>query len=147
MAKMIGRLRKAAQDGNSFTKEVVLPLAKGIEAFGEGKYTEAVSFFEPVFPQLVRIGGSHAQREVFEDTILEAYIRAGRFEKAEHMLRTRLGQRDSVRDTFWLGRVQSAQGQTAEAHSSLGRATKGWEACSPDTPELAALNNLTAASS
>jgi len=146
MAKMTGRLRKAAQDGDSFIKEVVLPLAKGIEAFGQGKYTESVSFLEPVFPQLVRVGGSHAQREVFEDTMLEAYIRAEQFEKAEHMLRTRLGQRDSVRDTFWLGRVQSAQGQTAEAHSNLDRATKGWEACDPDTPELTALTNLTAAS-
>ena len=124
----------------------MLPLAKGIEAFGHGKYTESVSYLEPVFPQLVRVGGSHAQREVFEDTMLEAYIRAGQFEKAEHMLRTRLGQRDSVRDTFWMGRVQSAQGQTAEANSSLGQATQGWQSCDPDTPELTALSNLTAAS-
>ena len=146
MAKMTERLRKSAQDGDSFAREVVLPLAEGIEAFGQGRYTQAVSFLEPVFPQLVRIGGSHAQREVFEDTMLEAYIRAEQFEKAEHMLNTRLRQRDSVRDTFWLGRVQSAQGQTAEANSSLGQATKGWEACDPDTPELTALNNLTATS-
>ena len=37
--------------------------------------------------------GSHAQREVSEDTMLEAYIRAEQFEKAEDMLRRRLGQR------------------------------------------------------
>ncbi|MCH7714390.1 MAG: tetratricopeptide repeat protein [Chloroflexi bacterium] len=146
MAKMTERLRKSAEDGDSFTKEVVLPLAEGIEAFGQGRYAESVEFFEPVFPQLVRIGGSHAQREVFEDTMLEAYIRAGRFEKAEQMLRARLGQRDSVRDTFWLGRVQSAQGQTFEADASFGRAIKGWEGCDPDAPELTALNNLKAAS-
>ena len=144
MAQMTERLRITAQEGDSFTKEVVLPLAEGIEAFGQGKYTQAVGFLEPVFPQLVRIGGSHAQREVFEDTILEAYIRAGQFEKAERMLRTRLGQRDSVRDTFWLGRVQSAQGQTTEADSSFGQAAKGWEAGNPETPELTALNELTA---
>ncbi len=146
MEKMTGRLRKSAQDGDSFTKDVVLPLAKGIEAFGQGDYSEAVGFFEPVFPQLVRIGGSHAQREVFEDTILEAYIRAGQVEKAENMLRSRLNQRDSVRDTFWLGRVQSAQGQTTEAQSNFGRAAQGWEAGHADTPELTALNNLAAAS-
>ena len=69
-------------------------------------------------PQLVRIGGSHAQREVFEDTMLEAYIRAEQFKKAEDMLRQRLGQRESVRDTFWLGRVQSSKDQAAEATGS-----------------------------
>ena len=144
MGKMTTRLRKAAEDGNTFAEEVVLPLVQGIEAFAQEKYTESVRLMEPVFPQLVRIGGSHAQREVFEDTMLEAYIRAEQFEKAEHMLRNRLNQRDSVRDTFWLGRVQSIQGQTVEAHSSFRRATKGWEAGNPDTPELTTLNNLMA---
>jgi len=142
MAKMTDRLRKTAASGNSFAGEIVLPLVKGIEAFADERYTEAVSFFEPIFPSLVRIGGSHAQREVFEDTMLEAYIRAGQCEKAEDMLRTRLNQRGSVRDTFWLGRVQSAQGQTAEANSNFNQATKGWEAGDPDSPELAAIDNL-----
>ena len=37
-------------------------------------------FTEPRLDQLARIGGSHAQREVFEDTLLEAYLRAEQFE-------------------------------------------------------------------
>jgi hypothetical protein len=95
---------------------------------------------EPVFPQLIRVGGSHARREVFEDTILEAYIRAEQFEKAEDILRGRLKQRESVRDTFRLGRVQPGQGQTAVAQSSFSRAAKGWETADSDTPEMTALN-------
>ena len=141
MTKMTSRLRQAAEDGNSFVREVVLPLAQGIEAFAQENYTESVRLMEPVFPQLIRVGGSHAQREVFEDTMLEAYIRAEQFEKAENMLRGRLQRRESVRDTFWLGRVQSARGQTTEAHSSFSRATTGWEAANLDNPELNALNN------
>ena len=141
MTKMTSRLRKAAEEGNSFAREVVLPLVMGIEAFAQENYTESVRLMEPVFPQLVRVGGSHAQREVFEDTMLEAFIRAGQFVKAEHMLRGRLKRRETVRDTFWLGRVQSAQDQTTLAHSSFSRASKGWEAADPDTPELTALNN------
>ncbi len=141
MTKMTSRLRKAAEEGDSFAREVVLPLVKGIEAFAQENYTESVRLMEPVFPQLVRVGGSHAQREVFEDTMLEAFIRAEQFEKAEHMLRGRLKRRETVRDTFWLGRVQSAQDQTKLAHSSFSRASKGWEAADPDTPELTALNN------
>ena len=146
MTKMIGRLSKAAEDGDSFAREVVLPLVQGIEAFAQENYTESVRMMEPVFPQLVRVGGSHAQREVFEDTMLEAYIRAEQFEKAEDMLRGRLKRRESVRDTFWLGRVQSGQGQTTVARSSFGQAKKSWEAANPDTPELAALKNQMAVS-
>ena len=141
MSKMTSRLRKAATGGDSFAREVVLPLVQGIEAFAQENYAESVRLMEPVFPQLVRVGGSHAQREVFEDTILEAYIRAEQFEKAATMLQNRLQQRESVRDTFWLGRVQSGQGQNALAQSSFGRAAKGWESADPDTPELTALNS------
>ena len=146
MTKMTERLRKIAHDGDSFAQDIVLPLVKGIEVFGQGKYTESVSFLEPVFPWLVRIGGSHAQREVFEDTMLEAYIRAGQFDKAETLLRDRLRQRDSVRDTFWLGRVQSSRGQSGEALFSLRQASKAWEAADSSAPEIAALNGLVSSS-
>ena len=142
MAKITSRLRKSAEEGDSFAREVVLPLVQGIEAFANENYAESVRLMEPVFPQLVRVGGSHAQREVFEDTMLEAYIRAEQFEKAEDMLRGRLKQRESVRDNFWMGRVQSAQGQSNQAHSSFNEATKGWEAADSTAPEIVALNNL-----
>ena len=57
----------------------------------------------PTPGDLVRIGGSNAQREVFEDTLLQAYLRAGRFAEAEVLLRKRVGRRHSARDFFWLG--------------------------------------------
>lgn len=146
MTKMTSRLREAAEKGDSFAREVVLPLVQGIEAFAQENYIESVRLLEPVFPQLVRVGGSHAQREVFEDTILEAYIRAEQFEKAEDLLNVRLKQRGSIRDTFWLGRVQLGQGRTAVAQSSFSQAAKGWETADPDTPELTTLNNQMAVS-
>ena len=77
--------------------------------------------------------------------MLEAYIRAEQFEKAEAMLYSRLNQRESVRDIFWLGRVQSGQGQSAEADSSLSRAAQRWSGADPDTPEIRALNKQRAA--
>ena len=146
MTKMTSRLREAVEKGDSFAREVVLPLVQGIEAFAQENYIESVRLLEPVFPQLVRVGGSHAQREVFEDTMVEAYIRAERFEKAEDLLKARLKQRASIRDTFWLGRVQLGQGQTAVAQSSFSRAAKGWETADPDTPELTTLNSQMAVS-
>jgi hypothetical protein len=47
---------------------------------------------------LVRVGGSHAQRDVFEDTLLEAYLRSGRHEAAGRLFDERLGRRPSGRD-------------------------------------------------
>ena len=145
MGQMTSRLQDSAEKGDSFAKEVILPLIQGIEAFAKENYTESVRLMEPVFPQLVRIGGSHAQREVFEDTMLEAYIRAEQFEKAETMLYSRLNQGESVRDSFWLGRVQSGQGQSAEADSNLSRAAQMWSGADPDSPEIRALNKQRAA--
>lgn len=102
--KLLDRLQQEASKGNLLAKEITLPLVRGVDAFAQGDYLKAVEMLEPVFPQLTRIGGSHAQREVFEDTLLEAYLRAEQLDKAEEMLHSRLMQRASPRDTFWLGR-------------------------------------------
>ena len=77
--------------------------------------------------------------------MLEAYIRAEQFEKAEDMLRQRLGQRESARDTFWLGRVQVSKDQTSEATASLQHAKRGWQDGNVDAPELCNLNRLLSA--
>jgi len=95
MRQMIDRLQALADQGDTLAGEVTLPLVRGISAFAQGAYDEAVRLMAPLFAeprmdQLARIGGSHAQREVFEDTMLEAYLRAEQFDRAEEMLRTRL---------------------------------------------------------
>ena len=79
---------------------------------------------------------------MFEDTLLEAYLRAEQFDKAEAMLQSRLKQRASVRDTFWLGRVQASTGQAQEAGSSLHDAAERWRNADPQSAELVSLNLL-----
>jgi tetratricopeptide (TPR) repeat protein len=108
LARLISGLEALAPDRPLVT-EVVLPLARGLEAFGAGGYAEAIRWLEPLDGQLVRVGGSHAQWEVFEDTLLQAYLRAGRFEPAEALLRRRLARRSSARDVVWLDRATAAQ--------------------------------------
>ena len=105
MGKLISGLDAMAGEGNALSREVMLPLAKGVEAFANGSYDDAADNLDGLVDQLSRIGGSHAQREVFEDTILESYIRSGRFDKAQELLNTRLKRRTSVRDEVWLGRT------------------------------------------
>ena len=143
MDQMIDRLRTNAENGNIFAKEIILPMAQGIDAFAQGDYSTSVDYLEPVFPQMTRIGGSHAQREVFEDTLLEAYLRAEQFDKAEAMLQERLGRRETPRDTFWLGRVLAGKGEAAAAQGNLAKASNVWQKTGDaETPELTNLQKL-----
>jgi tetratricopeptide (TPR) repeat protein len=85
---------------------VVVPaLVEALLAFASGDYEGAVQHLEPVADQVVRVGGSNAQREVFEDTLLQAYLRAGRVAQATTLLQQRLTRRPSARDMQWLQQV------------------------------------------
>jgi uncharacterized protein HemY len=146
---MIDRLQGLADQGDALAEEVTLPLARGIHAFTQAAYSEAVQHLEPIFgsphlDQLARIGGSHAQREVFEDTLLEAYLRAEQFDKAEAMLRARLQRRASVRDLFWLSRAETGSGQPEAARASLHEVTRRWQGADPGSPERTTLNRVAA---
>ena len=143
LSKLTSRLSGEAEKGNLLAQEVTLPLVKAIDAFASEDYAEAARLLEPLYPQLARIGGSHAQREVFEDTLLAAYLRAEQFDQAQEMLRERLNRRDSVRDTFWLGRAQAAEGETDQANLLLDQARQGWQDADPESPELQSIAQLT----
>ena len=64
-------------DNAVFTRDVGYPLARGLLAFGDGDYAECVRLLRPLPPKAHRFGGSHAQRDVIELTLVEAAIRAG----------------------------------------------------------------------
>ena len=142
--RMVDGLEDLASKGNALTREVTLPVVRGIGAFANGAYDEAVDQIEPAFAQLARMGGSHAQREVFEDTLLEAYLRAGHFDRAETLLRTRLNRRASVRDMYWLGRAQATTGQAEAAAASFSEAGEGWQGADSGSHEMVALNRVAA---
>ena len=145
LTMMLDQLQSTAEQGDPFTRDIVVPLVQGIVDFARGEYAKSAQLLEPVCPQLVRIGGSHAQREVFEDTLLEAYLRAEQFDKAEAMLAERLERRTSARDTFWLGRVQAGHGQHEQAKASFEVAAQGWRMGDSASSEITALNRLAAA--
>ena len=141
--KLVDGLQQMADAGDACANEATLPLIKGIGAFGRGEYQEAVQLLEPVYPQLTRVGGSHAQRLVFEDTLLEAYLRAEQFDQAIQMLHERLARRDSPRERFWLARAQLGQGNHPEAQTNLTQAQKTWPQADTNTPEYHRLQQLT----
>jgi tetratricopeptide (TPR) repeat protein len=124
--RLVDGLRALDAQGHPTAGCIVLPLVQGIWTFSQGAYDEAIQWIEPIADQIVRIGGSNAQREVFEDTLLEAYLRAGRYAPAEALLRQRLGRRPSARDFLWLARAQQGGGLLENARISRQDAQHLW---------------------
>jgi hypothetical protein len=85
-------------------------LCEGAAALARGDNAEAARVLEAALPPLPRIGGSHAQREVFEDSLIIAYLGSDQVDKAERLLRGRLTRRPSPRDEAWLAQCGSKGG-------------------------------------
>ena len=120
--RLVARLEALARGSDKLAAEITLPLVRALGSFGTGDYQETVKLLEPISGQLVRIGLSHAQREVFEDTLFEACLRAEQFNKAESLIKARLWRRDSARDMFWLARAQAGNEQPKpESTEGVGR--------------------------
>lgn len=105
LERLSTELQRRLDSGRIAAGEIVPVLVAAIAAFARGEYAEVVELLEPRMAEVVRIGGSHAQREVFEDTLIEACVRANRFERAEALLRERVERRPSPRDSRWLERA------------------------------------------
>lgn len=70
-----------------------LAAMEGLLAFHAGRYGEAARHLLRARPQMARIGGSIAQRDLFEQMLVESLIRSGDLASAEAMLRERLLRR------------------------------------------------------
>jgi tetratricopeptide (TPR) repeat protein len=72
---------KAAAAGTGTNAQVIamvgLPLVKGFRAFGEGKYQKAADLLSAHHHMSHMIGGSMAQRDILNLTLLAAYMRLG----------------------------------------------------------------------
>jgi tetratricopeptide (TPR) repeat protein len=102
MGALVDSLRALAAKGHPVAASVGLPLVEGIAAFAAGDLAGALRHFEPVESEIHRMGGSHAQWEIIEETMVVAYLRLGRHEDAARLLRRRLARRASARDVRWL---------------------------------------------
>ncbi|HEY7842235.1 MAG TPA: tetratricopeptide repeat protein [Bradyrhizobium sp.] len=99
------RLRVIEQrlaDGKLPAGPVVPNICRAMRAFASEDYPACVGRLEGLLGEVARIGGSHAQREIIEDTFLVALIRSGDLPRARALLDRRLHRRPSPRDTRWL---------------------------------------------
>jgi hypothetical protein len=95
LASVAGRLEV---DPRPAFADLVAPVALGLLAMLEGRPDEAVLRLRPLAGDLPRIGGSNAQLEVVEDTLLQALVAAGRSDEAAPLLRARLERRPHALD-------------------------------------------------
>lgn len=67
--------------------------AQGLIAFSEGDHAQAARLLGSARNGLLAIGGSHAQRDLFEQAHIESLLRAGDHEPAARLLEQRLARR------------------------------------------------------
>jgi tetratricopeptide (TPR) repeat protein len=114
---------RRGETNQSMTRDVGLPVLRAVLAFGTGDYDGVVDLLYPIRYRLNEFGGSHAQRDAMQKTLVEAALRAHRYDIA----RTLLSERISVRPCSpfnWLGRARLAEqvGDLAAAAVARGRA-------------------------
>jgi tetratricopeptide (TPR) repeat protein len=111
-AQQLERLRERSKKTRNRTlPEVVVPLLEGLHAFAGRDYAAAARLMEPIQDRIVEIGGSHAQREVFHDTLLAAALRADLEDRAAGLLRKRLAKRPNP-GRYWTA-LASAPGRAS----------------------------------
>jgi tetratricopeptide (TPR) repeat protein len=100
-AELVGAVRACASGGAGTTAkvaaEVGADLCEGLLAYRAGDFGAAVERLAPLRARLRRIGGSHAQRDLFTQILVDAATRAGRREVARAVLAERTAARPGQR--------------------------------------------------
>jgi len=104
----IDALQGLLEQGALAAGPVVPAICRAALAFADGDYAACARILEPMSRDVVRIGGSGAQREIIEDTLLVAFMRGGDSDKARDLLDKRLHRRPSSRDARWRRHVAAS---------------------------------------
>jgi tetratricopeptide (TPR) repeat protein len=75
---------------------VVPALVSGFAAYEAGNWRAAIDSFEKALPETVRIGGSRAQRDLAEHTLVAAYLKDGRPDAAKKLIANRVDRHPMV---------------------------------------------------
>jgi tetratricopeptide (TPR) repeat protein len=78
-----------ARDGRYPSGPLIPAVSRGFAAFERRDFTAAIDALEPIAGELERIGGSRAQLDLIEFTLLKAYLSVNRLDDARRMLSLR----------------------------------------------------------
>ena len=110
LSALIAGLEALHAKGHPIAGTVALPLVRGVAAYAAGDFAGALALMESVDGEIHRVGGSHAQWELFEETMVVCQLRLGRLDEAGRLLGRRLGRRAAPQDMAWLSRAKIARG-------------------------------------
>jgi tetratricopeptide (TPR) repeat protein len=83
------QMEDMAQEGRYPSGSYLPTLSRGFAAFERGDFAAAIEVLEPLAAASERIGGSRAQHDLIEFTLLKACLEAGRLEEARRLLSAR----------------------------------------------------------
>jgi tetratricopeptide (TPR) repeat protein len=113
----------ASATNRSMTAEVALPASRAVIALADGRNGDVVAELLPIRRTFQHFGGSHAQRDVLQRTLLEGAIRDGQLDLAQALVRERLAVREtSVYAWDRLATIAAARGDAEASTSSRARA-------------------------
>jgi hypothetical protein len=125
MAAVRERARTAPDFADRAWREVAMPVGEGLLAYARGDYAAAEARLTPALAQLSIIGGSHAQRDLFEQVRLDAILRNGGWSMAQQLLELRrASDRDGVPVNRALARVYTELDLPKEAAKAEARAQR-----------------------
>ncbi|MDH4076827.1 MAG: tetratricopeptide repeat protein, partial [Acidimicrobiia bacterium] len=126
---VIDRLRAwlpSAQGTNAhMTARIGLPACAAVLAFAQGRYADVIAELQPIRSMMHLFGGSHAQRDALQRTLVEAALRAQRPALAAALTAERVSRRERSHYN-WIQRARALreQGHEADAAAAEARAAE-----------------------
>jgi hypothetical protein len=91
--ELLQAVRQCAKHAPPFAQEVwqdvALPACEGLFAYARGNFVGTCKHLGAAMPRMIEAGGSHAQRDLFDQILLDATIKSGRSTLAQQMLEMR----------------------------------------------------------
>jgi hypothetical protein len=91
--QLLEEVRRAADAAPAYAREVwrevALPACEGIYAYARKDYETAWRRLTRAMPRMTEVGGSHAQRDLFDQILLDTAMRSGRGVAAQQTLELR----------------------------------------------------------
>lgn len=97
--RLMAGLKQRAQletDIGHVSADAGLPAGLGLEQYRKGNYASAFTLLTSIRNNLHTIGGSHAQRDVFERITIDAGLRAGLSVETENLIKDRVRKRGAL---------------------------------------------------
>jgi hypothetical protein len=80
--KFVGQIEELGAKGRLPAGTIGAPLARAFEAYARQEWSKTIDTLTPIMDEVVRVGGSRAQRDLVTNTLLAAYVKDGRLDEA-----------------------------------------------------------------